>query len=37
VGLLRDSIDVKFAHSRFMGYGIYRRCLYSIEEVVEIL
>lgn len=37
VGLLSDSLDVKFVHSRFMGYGIYRKCLYSIDEVKSIL
>lgn len=37
IRLLHDAVDVKFAHSRFMGYGMYRKCLYSIDEVVKIL
>lgn len=37
VRMLRDSVDVKFVHSRFMGYGIYRNCLYSMDEVEGIL
>ncbi|SIN97601.1 hypothetical protein [Halodesulfovibrio marinisediminis] len=37
VRLLRDSMDVKFAHSRFMGYGIYRKCLYSLDEIAKFL
>lgn len=35
--LLRSSMDVRFTHSRFMGYGIYRKCLYTIDEVAKFL
>lgn len=37
LGLLHDAVDIKFVHSRMMGYGIYRKCLYSIDEVSEVL
>ncbi|MEZ0576275.1 hypothetical protein [Halodesulfovibrio aestuarii] len=37
VRLLRDSVDVKFAHSRFAGYGLYRNNLYSIDEIADLL
>lgn len=37
VGLLSDAVEVKFVHARMTGYGIYRKCLYSIEEVGKVL
>ena len=35
--LLGSSVDVKFALSRLMGYGMYRKCLYSIDQLSDLL
>lgn len=37
VRMLSDVIEIKFARSRIMGYGLYRKCLYSIDEMTKML